>query len=69
MADSGPLSLRPPHVLRARAVEFRQMAATSRTLGIAAALLRLADRFERLAEQRDLAAGSASDHPGGEETQ
>jgi hypothetical protein len=36
--------------LLARAAEYRAMAATARAADVQAALLRLADRFERLAE-------------------
>jgi hypothetical protein len=46
-----PLSALPAVALLERAAELRAMAATARTLGVADALLRLADRFALLAAQ------------------
>ena len=46
------LSERPIHRLRARAHELRQMAGTARTADLQASLLRLADRFDALADKR-----------------
>ena len=45
-----PLSELTPGELRARAAEMRRMAETATTERIRAALRRLADRFERLAD-------------------
>jgi hypothetical protein len=45
----------PPAVLRAYAETIRQMAQTARTTEVVPSLLKLADRFEALAEQRDAA--------------
>ncbi len=47
-----PLSERPLHQLRARAIEFRQMARTARTADVQASLLMLADRYDDLADKR-----------------
>ena len=39
--------------LRARAQDFQQLARTSHTIAVAAALLRIADRYQALAEVRE----------------
>ena len=39
--------------LRARAQDFQRLAKTSRTIAAVAALLRLADRYQALAETRE----------------
>jgi len=44
---------RSPDELRARAAQFRQMARGARTVATVPALLRLADRYEALAEVRE----------------
>jgi hypothetical protein len=50
-------SLEPDHLLE-RAAEIRAMAGTARSLGAADGLIRLAERFEKLAaERRNAAAG------------
>jgi hypothetical protein len=48
------LSERPIHRLRARADELRQMARTARTVDVQVSLLKLADRFDALADKRAL---------------
>jgi hypothetical protein len=52
MAEWLPPGLRSTPELRAQAVAYRGMAATARTTDVATALLRLADRFDALADQR-----------------
>lgn len=47
-----PLTTYPPHQLRARAEEYRRLAATARTQAVAESLADLAARFDALAEQR-----------------
>jgi hypothetical protein len=52
----GQDNLRPhrsPDELRARAAQFRQMARGARSVAPVPALLRLADRYEALAEARE----------------
>jgi hypothetical protein len=49
-----PLSKRPSHELRARAVELNRMAATASTADAKTALETLAARFAALAAQREL---------------
>jgi hypothetical protein len=49
-----PLSKRPSHELRARAVELNRMAATASTADAKASLEMLAARFAGLAAQREL---------------
>lgn len=44
---------RSPAELRARAAEFHQMARDARPMQVAGALLRIADRYEALAEERE----------------
>ena len=39
--------------LRARAQDFQQLAETSHTIAVAAALLKIADRYQALAEVRE----------------
>lgn len=47
-----PLRLRSLAELRTEAVVYRSMAATARGTDVRAGLLRLADRFDALADQR-----------------
>jgi hypothetical protein len=47
-----PLSAQPVGYLLARAAEFRSMAMTARNVTTAAALARLAERFEDMAARR-----------------
>lgn len=47
-----PLSAQPSGYFLARAAELREMATTARSLDVAAALTRLAKRFEALAAKR-----------------
>jgi molecular chaperone GrpE (heat shock protein) len=51
--DYVPPSQRPIAELRNRAAEYRRMAETARIKDTAAGLLRLADRFDDLADQRE----------------
>ena len=44
---------RSPAELRARAAEFQQMAKDARPIQVVGALLRIADRYEALAEERE----------------
>jgi hypothetical protein len=52
-----PISRRSAAILREQAAEFRAMAEEAAPTEVAEALLRLADRYELLAEQREQAAG------------
>ena len=47
------LSHRSPSELRARAAEFQQMAKDARPTQVIGALLRIADRYQALAEERE----------------
>ena len=47
--------------LRARATEYREMAQAARTEQARQGLLRLSERFEELAEQREARSGSAKE--------
>ena len=51
--DFTPLSERPVAQLRARAEQYRDMAASARTLDTRNSLLKLAVRFDALADQRE----------------
>jgi hypothetical protein len=51
--DSVPLSQRSAAELHAQADEYRRMAESARIMETFKSLLRLADRFDALAEQRD----------------
>jgi hypothetical protein len=53
VADRVPLSERPIAELRAQAAEYRLMAATARQLETQGSLLKLADRMDALADQRE----------------
>lgn len=54
MSDLRPsLSELTAEQLRARAAEYRRMADTARVRGSLESLLRLAERFEQLARERD----------------
>jgi len=53
VADRVPLSERPIAELRAQAAEYRRMAATARHLETQGSLLKLADRMDALADQRE----------------
>ena len=48
-----PVSQRSVTELRAQASEYRRMAEGARTMDAVTGLLRLADRFDALAEQRE----------------
>jgi hypothetical protein len=48
-----PLSERSVAELRAKAAEYRQMAATARTMHAMEGLRKLADRFDALADKRE----------------
>jgi hypothetical protein len=52
VADHPPLSSLPAEQILQRAVEYRRMAATASTAEARDALMLLAERLERLAEQR-----------------
>ncbi len=56
MEERVPLSQRSAVELRAQAAEYRRMAESAHTTGAFESLLRLADRFDALAERRDRAA-------------
>ena len=53
MADYIPLSERPVATLRMQAEQYRRMAATARTAVTQGSLLKLADRIDALADQRE----------------
>jgi hypothetical protein len=57
--DFVPPSQRPITELRNRAAEYRRMAETARIKDTVASLLRLADRFDDLADQRERLPGLA----------
>src|SRR5690348_5576866 len=57
-----PLTERSPQALRAQAAEYRQMAATARTAVVVGGLMRLADRVEALADQRERDAKAGGNH-------
>jgi len=57
--DLLPLSKRPISALRSRADELRGMARTASTPQVRDALLRLADRFAALADERAASIGHA----------
>ena len=52
MKPPGFLSVQPVGYLLARAAELRSMAVTARTITTAAALVRMAERFEDMAARR-----------------
>ena len=51
-SDYVPLSMRPVAMLRMQAGEYRRMAATARMAETRNSLLKLADRIDTLADQR-----------------
>jgi hypothetical protein len=53
LEQNRPILYRPPAALRARAAEYQHMARDCRSMGVVAALLRIADRYEALAIQRE----------------
>jgi hypothetical protein len=53
MADPVPLSERPIAELRAQAAEYRRMAVTARQTATKRGLLKLADRLDALADERE----------------
>jgi hypothetical protein len=53
MKDYVPLSQRPIAELRQRAAEYRRMADTARIEATVDSLLKLADRYDDLADQRE----------------
>jgi hypothetical protein len=56
-----PPSRRPASVLRTQAAEYRQMAETAQTIDVVAALLKVADRYETLANKVAKAGRAVSD--------
>jgi hypothetical protein len=55
-----PLAERPIAVLRAQAATYRRMAATARMVGTQESLLKLADRIDDFADQREREAGEGA---------
>jgi hypothetical protein len=55
-----PPSQRSAAELRARAVVYRRMAATARTAAVLEGLMRIADRYDRIAETREKDARDAA---------
>ena len=53
-----PLAERPIAVLRAQAATYRRMAATARMVGTQESLLKLADRIDDFADQREAGEGA-----------
>jgi len=53
LGQDRPILSRSAAQLRARAQDFQQLARTARTIAAVGALLRLADRYEALAESRE----------------
>jgi len=62
--DYRPLSQRSSAQLRAEAQNYRRMAATAHTADTENSLLKLAIRFEALAEQREREASEGGSRPG-----
>jgi hypothetical protein len=58
--DYVPLAKRPIAMLRAQAATYRRMAATARMVGTQESLLKLADRIDDFADQRERAAGEGA---------
>lgn len=58
MEQHKPLSRYTPAALRARAAEYRQLAKTTCMAGIALGLLKVADRYEALAEKYEAEHGA-----------
>ena len=58
-----PFAEWPASTLCAKGAEYRRMAGTARSQEVMAALLRLAKRFEGLADQRKQKAGAAPSPP------
>jgi hypothetical protein len=54
MASRPPLSSRSSAELRARAAEYRRMAASAHTIAVAEALLKIAARYDALADAREI---------------
>jgi hypothetical protein len=54
MPDYIPLSQRSIAMLRIEAAQYRRMAATARTASTQGSLLKLADRIDALADEREL---------------
>jgi len=59
-----PLSLRSAAQLRAQAEQYRRMAATARMADTETSLLKLAIRFDALADQREREALGSGPQPG-----
>jgi hypothetical protein len=49
--------------LRAQAAEYRRLADRARTVAVAAALLKIADRYDALADQREIEERAARSDP------
>ena len=63
MASRPPLSHRSSAELRARAAEYRRMAASAHTIAVAEALLKIAARFDALADTREIEERAAQSRP------
>ena len=59
-----PLSQRSAAQLRAQAEQYRHMAATARMADTEISLLKLAIRFDALADRREAEAGGSGPQPG-----
>jgi hypothetical protein len=63
MPQRPPLSQRSSAELRAQAAEYRRMADSARTFAAAAALLKIADRYDALADRREIEERAAQADP------
>lgn len=63
MARRPPLSQRSSTELRTQAAEYRRLADHARTVAVAAALLNIADRYDALADQREIEERAAHSDP------
>jgi hypothetical protein len=63
MARRPPPTQQSSEELRARAAEYRRMATNARTIAAAAALLKIADRYDALADRREIEERAAKSRP------
>ena len=66
MRPKRPTLPRSPAELRARAVEFQQMAKDARPMQVVGALLRIAHRYQALADERERAYEEEAEGASGE---